>query len=108
MDKKTQHPYDEQTIKTVGELAQAGFAPSVIASNMGFEGIDRSNFLRDIVDVKHPLGQEYIRNRKISETDIETALNYLQLQGNTDAMHIALLRERRNYISLIKKDLFGL
>ena len=40
--------------------------------------------------------------------DIETTIHFLQLQGDTDAMDVALKRERIEYIARMKEDLFGL
>lgn len=102
------YEWAEEYFEMVRYGAMNGHSPSHIAQLAGFKGDLRRQFLMDIANPKHKLGIEFRRNRDITKQDVESTIHFLQLQGDTDAMDVALKRERIEYISRMKEDLFGL
>ena len=100
--------WDDTILNMVTYGAMNAQSPTVIAENIGLTGELRRQFLLDIVNPKTAIGSEYRKNISIAQKDVETTLHFLQLQGDTDAMEVAIKRERKEYIARIKEDLFGL
>ena len=104
----SKYEWGEEFLDMARYGAMNGHSPSYIAELAGLKGEHRRQFLQDITNPKTTLGREFRSSKSISQQDIETTIHFLQLQGDTDAMDVALKRERIEYIARMKEDLFGL
>ena len=100
--------WGEDIINMVHYGAMNGQSPTYIAHMAGLKGEIRLSFLQDITNPKTRLGSEWRKSRDILNEDIDTTLHFLQIQGNTDAMEVAIKRETNEYITRLKEELFGL
>lgn len=100
--------YGQPVLDAVSRGALDGLTPTRLATMLNLTGISRQNFLSDITNPVHPIGKIYRQQRDNYNMDIDTRLQMLQLEGDTDAMAIAMAREQKEYIARIKEDLFGL
>ena len=107
-NKPQKYEWGSEYIDRVRYGAINGQSPSYIAEFAGLKGELRRQFLQDITNPKTELGKEYRRNREISSKDIDTTLHFLQIQGDTDAMGVAIKRETLEYVQRIREDLFGI
>ena len=88
--------------------AMNGQSPTYIAYRAGFKGELRQRFLQDITNPKTQLGSEWRKARDILNEDLDSTIHFLQIQGNTDAMEVAIKRETIEYIKRLREELFGL
>ncbi len=107
-NKPQRYEWGSEYLDMVKYGAINGQSPSYIAEFAGFKGELRRQFLQDITNPKTEIGKEYRKNRAISSQDIDTTLHFLQIQGDTDAMDVAIKRESLEYVQRIREDLFGI
>lgn len=102
------YEWDESYMDMAKYGAMNGHSPTYIAQMAGLKGELRRQFLLDICNKNTKLGNAFFYGRTLATQDVETTIHFLQLQGDTDAMDIAIKQKRLEYISRIKEELFGL
>lgn len=104
----SKYDWGEEYLDMAKYGAMNGHSPTHIAELANLKGDMRRQFLRDITNPKTKIGAEFKNAKSLAHQDVAATIHYLQIAGDTDAMEVALKRERLEYITRLKEDLFGL
>lgn len=100
--------YDDEFVGTVKDYAVMGLHPRQIAERMKLTGMQRRDFLMDIVSKCHPLHEAYLLSRTHGEEDPRATLVTIADAGDTSALDLLSRIDRQASIDRLKKDLFDI